>query len=128
MSINCKMLRHDGGVTGIKHKRLGVRRKSFLTKCLAHDGGVIDIIDLRIAAVPERCVNAKPLTIATTASPVLAAGSTRLRTGSTRLRNCWFTATAKPSSWACGMRFAMLGSAESSSWDSEAWKNLDKMS
>jgi hypothetical protein len=31
---------------------LGVRRKSFLTKCLVHDGGVIDKIDNRVAAVP----------------------------------------------------------------------------
>jgi hypothetical protein len=41
MSISCKRLRHDGGVTGIKHKRLGIRRKSCPAGCLAHDGGVI---------------------------------------------------------------------------------------
>jgi hypothetical protein len=34
-------LRHDGGLTGIKRKRWGIRRKSFPTKCFAHDGGVI---------------------------------------------------------------------------------------
>jgi hypothetical protein len=38
----------------------------------------------------------------------------------TRLCHRWFTATAKPSSWAYGMRFAFLGHAESSFRDSEA--------
>jgi hypothetical protein len=33
-------LRHDGGLFGIKHQRLGFRRKSLPMRCLDHDGGV----------------------------------------------------------------------------------------
>jgi hypothetical protein len=37
-------LRRDGGLFGIKHQRLGFRRKSFSMRCLAHDGGVFGTI------------------------------------------------------------------------------------
>jgi hypothetical protein len=37
-------LRHDGGLFGIKHKRLGFRRKSFCMIYLAHNGGVFGTI------------------------------------------------------------------------------------
>jgi hypothetical protein len=35
---------HDGGLFGIKHQRLGFRRKSFPMRCLSHDGGVFGTI------------------------------------------------------------------------------------
>jgi hypothetical protein len=52
---------HDGGLFGIKHQRLGFRRKPFPTRYLAHDGGLFSTI-VGTASLVNRCnpINRKP--------------------------------------------------------------------